>query len=65
MADAKISELPIATSSDMDGTELVPIVKSGITWQTTTQDIAGLTPTGGGGGSSTVSMATLGLPLFL
>ena len=40
MANEKISELPSATT--LDGTEALPIVQSGITSQTTAQDIANL-----------------------
>lgn len=40
MADVKISELP--NGSTLTGTEEVPVVQSGVTVQTTTQDIANL-----------------------
>jgi len=48
MANKKITQLPSAGT--LDGTEIVPLVKNGITSQTTTQDIADL---GGGGGTFT------------
>jgi len=41
----KISELP--SSSALDGSEIVPIVKDGVTSQTTTQEIADLGTSGG------------------
>lgn len=45
MADVKISQLTAA--STLDGTEVVPIVQSGATKKTTTQDIADLASGGG------------------
>jgi len=59
MADEviKISELPdIGT---LDGTELVPIVKDGVTSQTTTQEIADLSG-GSGSGTSLTDTITAG-----
>lgn len=44
MADTKISDLGAAAT--LDGTELVPVVQSGATVQTTAQDIADLAPSG-------------------
>jgi hypothetical protein len=57
MADEviKISELP--NSSPLDGTELVPVVKDGVTSQTTIQDIVDL---GGGSGTSLTDTITAG-----
>lgn len=51
----KISELP--SSSALDGSEIVPIVKDGVTSQTTTQEIADL---GTGGGSSAYELEITG-----
>ena len=50
MADEKISALPVAGT--LDGTEPVPVVKGGVTKQTTTQEIADL---GGSGGVQSVT----------
>jgi hypothetical protein len=50
MPNKKISQLAVAGS--LTGTELVPVVQSGVTVQTTTQDIADL---GGGGAVETVT----------
>ncbi len=51
MADKKITELPL--SGALDGTEIVPIVQSGVTSQATTQDIADL-----GGGTQDLQSVT-------
>lgn len=51
----KISELP--SSSALDGSEIVPIVKDGVTSQTTTQEIADL---GTSGGSSAYELEITG-----
>lgn len=64
MANVKISDLP-ASSTPLTGAELVPIVQSGVTKQTTVQDIAnkgvasvsGTAPiTSSGGSTPTISM---------
>jgi len=52
MANKKITQLPSAGT--LDGTEIVPLVKNGVTSQTTTQDIADL------GGGGTVDVNTIG-----
>lgn len=49
----KISELP--SSSALDGSEIVPIVKDGVTSQTTTQEIADLIVVSGVGSEVTDS----------
>ena len=55
MADTKISALP--ASGALTGAEIVPVVQSGVTKQTTTADIAALG--GGGGGSGTVTTVSV------
>lgn len=57
MADAKISALTSAGA--LTGTEEVPIVQSGVTVKTTTQDIADLGGGGGGGGLDARSISPL------
>lgn len=54
MADSEISALPDAGA--LAGTELVPVVKSGVTSVTTTQAIADL---GGGGGGPAIARGTI------
>ena len=53
MANVKISEL--GSAATLTGTEILPIVQSGSTLQTTVQDIADLA---GGGGGGTANYAT-------
>lgn len=50
----KLSELTAATS--VGPADIVPIVQNGVTLRTTASAIAGLAPSGGGGGSSTVDL---------
>lgn len=54
MANVKISELPAAAA--LDGSELLPVVQSGATAQTTTADVAALA---GGGGMTWTEVANL------
>lgn len=57
MANITIAQLPSASA--LTGTEVLPVVQSGITKKTTVQDIANLAG-GGGGGFGTLDVTTVG-----
>ena len=60
MADVKISALSNATTP-LTGTEVVPVVQSGVTYKTTVQSIANLAS----GGSGTVTSVAMSVPIGL
>jgi hypothetical protein len=60
MADVKISALSNATTP-LTGTEVVPVVQSGVTYKTTVQSIANLAS----GGSGTVTSVAMSVPTGL